>query len=206
MKTGQAIRNDDYATITYTSGTTADPAGGADAPQLHGQRRTVAVAHRHSVALPTLIILPLDHCFAHVGDFYIGLPRGASVATVQIGATPMETLKTFRRTCARCSRTSTAGARAGQEFPQGNRELHPGQRQIHRAALPPRACTAYAYNGDGYSRGRGWRIVLKPFVALFDAVLFRKVREAFGGSMKFFRRRRGAARFRVATFTTPSAS
>ncbi|WP_418918965.1 AMP-binding protein, partial [Alistipes communis] len=27
LKTGQAIRNDDYATITYTSGTTADPKG-----------------------------------------------------------------------------------------------------------------------------------------------------------------------------------
>ena len=27
MKIGQAIRNEDYATITYTSGTTADPKG-----------------------------------------------------------------------------------------------------------------------------------------------------------------------------------
>ena len=34
--------------------------------------------------------------------------------------------------------------------------------------------------------GKGWRCLLRPFVSLFDAVLFRKVREAFGGCMKFF--------------------
>ncbi len=46
--------------------------------------------------------------------------------------------------------------------------------------------TAYAYNGDGYSRGRGWRCVLRPVVALFDVTLFRKVRKAFGGELRFF--------------------
>ena len=70
FKTGQAIRNDDYATITYTSGTTADPKG-------------VVLTHRNYTAnveqslsridIPssyrTLIILPLDHCFAHVVGF-----------------------------------------------------------------------------------------------------------------------------------------
>lgn len=94
LKIGQAIRNDDYATITYTSGTTADPKG-------------VVLTHRNYTAnveqslsrinIPssyrTLIILPLDHCFAHVVGFYIMIACGASVATVQIGATPMETLK-----------------------------------------------------------------------------------------------------------------
>ena len=94
MKIGQAIRNDDYATITYTSGTTSDPKG-------------VILTHRNYTAnveqalsrvdIPphfrTLIILPLDHCFAHVVGFYIMIACGASVATVQVGATPMETLK-----------------------------------------------------------------------------------------------------------------
>ena len=46
--------------------------------------------------------------------------------------------------------------------------------------------TAYVYNRDGYSKGHGWRIVLWPLVKLFDAALFRKVREAFGGSLRFF--------------------
>ena len=46
--------------------------------------------------------------------------------------------------------------------------------------------TAYLYNKDGYGRGQGWRVLLWPAVRLFDAVLFRKVREAFGGSLRFF--------------------
>ena len=46
--------------------------------------------------------------------------------------------------------------------------------------------TAYVYNQDGYGRGRGWRILLAPVVGIFDALLFSKVREAFGGCMEFF--------------------
>ena len=41
----------------------------------------------------TLIILPLDLCFAHVAGFYSFMASGASVATVQTGKTGMETLK-----------------------------------------------------------------------------------------------------------------
>jgi len=41
----------------------------------------------------TLIILPLDHCFAHVAGFYSFMASGASVGTVQTGKTGMETLK-----------------------------------------------------------------------------------------------------------------
>ena len=67
LSVGQALKNDTLATITYTSGTTADPKG-------------VCLTHRNYTAnveqslslIPiddtwrTLIILPLDHCFAHV--------------------------------------------------------------------------------------------------------------------------------------------
>ena len=85
---------DHYATISYTSGTTADPKG-------------VILSHRNYTAnveqaltlmdIPpsyrTLIILPLDHCFAHVAGLYSFMACGASIATVQLGKTPMETLK-----------------------------------------------------------------------------------------------------------------
>ena len=91
---GLSLQNDDIATITYTSGTTADPKG-------------VCLTHRNYTAnveqcltrVPinhtwrTLIILPLDHCFAHVVGFYVMMMQGASVATVQNGRSPMETLK-----------------------------------------------------------------------------------------------------------------
>ena len=94
MEIGRSLQNDDYATITYTSGTTADPKGVV----LTHRNYTANVEQALSVvSIPstwrTLIILPLDHCFAHVVGFYIMIACGASVATTEVGRTPMETLK-----------------------------------------------------------------------------------------------------------------
>ena len=41
---------------------------------------------------------------------------------------------------------------------------------------------AYFYNGNGWNKGKGFRILLKPLLMLFDKILFTKVREAFGGA------------------------
>ena len=188
MRRGQAIRNDDYATITYTSGTTADPKG-------------VVLTHRNYTAnveqslsridIPphyrTLIILPLDHCFAHVVGFYIMIACGASVATVQIGATPMETLKNIPQNIREVQPHFLLSVPAlaknfRKNIESSIRAKGPFTERLFRLALR----TAYIYNQDGYSRGRGWRIALAPAVGLFDALLFRKVRAAFGGCLEFF--------------------
>ena len=188
LSIGRALRNDDYATITYTSGTTADPKG-------------VVLTHRNYTAnveqslsridIPswyrTLIILPLDHCFAHVVGFYIMIACGATVATVQVGATPMETLKNIplniREVRPHFLLSVPALAKNFRKNIESSiRAKGPAAERLFRLALR----TAYAYNQDGYGKGRGWRFVLKPAVALFDLLLFRKVRQAFGGEMKFF--------------------
>jgi long-chain acyl-CoA synthetase len=185
---GQAIQNDDYATITYTSGTTSDPKG-------------VVLTHRNYTAnveqslsridIPswyrTLIILPLDHCFAHVVGFYIMIACGASVATVQVGATPMETLKNIPLNIREVRphfllSVPVLAKNFRKNIESSIRAKGPAAERLFELALR----TAYCYNQDGYSRGKGWRFVLWPAVKLFDLFLFRKVREAFGGSLKFF--------------------
>ena len=188
LKIGQAIRNDDYATITYTSGTTADPKG-------------VILTHRNYTAnveqsltridIPpyyrTLIILPLDHCFAHVVGFYIMIACGATVATVQIGRTPMETLKNIPVNIREVRPHFLLSVPAlAKNFRKNIESSIRAKGRFTERLFNFALRTAYVYNRDGYSKGHGWRIVLWPLVKLFDAALFRKVREAFGGSLRFF--------------------
>ena len=112
---------------------------------------------------------------------------GASVATVQIGKTPMETLKNIplniREVQPHFLLSVPALAKNFRKNIESSiRAKGAFTERLFRLGLR----TAYVYNQDGYSRGKGWRCLLRPAVALFDAVLFRKVREAFGGCMKFF--------------------
>ena len=188
MKIGQAIQNNDYATITYTSGTTADPKG-------------VILTHRNYTAnveqaltrinIPSeyrmFIILPLDHCFAHVAGFYIMVACGASVATTQVGRTPMETLKNvpinIKEVKPHVLLSVPALAKNFRKSIETSiKKQGPKVEKLFNFALK----VAYEYNQDGYSKGKGWRFILKPLVALFDKILFEKVRAGFGGNIKFF--------------------
>ena len=189
LKIGQAIRNDDYATITYTSGTTADPKG-------------VILTHRNYTAnveqalscvdiddtWRTLVILPLDHCFAHVVGFYIFMSKGASVATVQVGRTGLETLKNIPINIKEFKPYLILSVPAlaknfKKNIEQGIRAQGKHVTRLFNFALK----VAYIYNGDGgEDKGRGARFLLKPLVSLFDRVLFTKVRENFGGQLKIF--------------------
>ncbi len=184
----RAIQNDDYATITYTSGTTADPKG-------------VVLTHRNytanveqaltQVEVPewyrTLIILPLDHCFAHVVGFYIMCHQGASVATVQVGKTPIENLKNIPVNIKEIRPHFLLSVPALAKNFRKNIESTIAKKGAFTERLFKHALkVAYAYNKDGYLRGTGASALLKPLVVLYDKILFSKVREAFGGELKFF--------------------
>jgi len=184
---GQSLQNNDLATITYTSGTTADPKG-------------VMLTHRNYTAnveqsltlmdIPptyrTLIILPLDHCFAHVVGFYIFMTRGASVATVQNGKTPMETLKNIPINIKEIKPSVLLSVPAlAKNF---RKSIESGIKA--KGAFAEKLFTfglkvSYIYNGNGWKKGRGWRFILWPLLPLFDKLLFSKVRLAMGGELEF---------------------
>ena len=185
---GRALKNDDYATITYTSGTTADPKGVV----LTHRNYTANVEQALSVvSIPptwrTLIILPLDHCFAHVVGFYIMIACGASVATTEVGRTPMETLKNIPINIKEVRPHFLLSVPALAKNFRKNIETSIRKKgktteRLFNFALK----TSYAYQADGYTKGSGMRWMLKPLVALFDKILYSKVREAFGGELQFF--------------------
>lgn len=189
MEVALSLQSDDYATITYTSGTTADPKG-------------VILTHRNYTAnveqsltcvdldssWRTLVILPLDHCFAHVVGFYIFMSKGASVATVQVGRTGMETLKNIPINIKEIKPYLILSVPAlaknfKKSIEQGIKAQGKTVTRLFEYALE----TAYIYNGDGGDdKGRGWRFVLKPLVSLFDKIIFSKIRQNFGGELRFF--------------------
>ncbi len=45
---------------------------------------------------------------------------------------------------------------------------------------------AYSYNKEGYNKGQGLQKLKKPFLRMFDKILFSKIRESFGGELEFF--------------------
>ena len=184
----RSLQNDDIATITYTSGTTADPKGVV----LTHRNYTANVEQSLSVvSIPsewrTLIILPLDHCFAHVVGFYIMIACGASVATTEVGRTPMETLKNIPINIKEVRPHFLLSVPAlaknfRKSIETSIRKKGKGAERMFSLALK----TSYLYQADGYTKGRGWRALLKPAVMLFDKILYSKVREAFGGELQFF--------------------
>ena len=188
LSVGRSIQNDDYATITYTSGTTADPKG-------------VVLTHRNYTAnveqaltlvdinehWRTLIILPLDHCFAHVVGFYIMMSVGATAATVQVGRTPLESLKNIplniKEVRPHFILSVPALAKAFKKnIEQGIRAKGPTTVKLFNMGLKVRQI----YFGESNLDFKGLRYLLKPLVWLFDKVLFSKVRENFGGELRFF--------------------
>lgn len=184
----QSIQNDDYATITYTSGTTADPKG-------------VVLTHRNYTAnveqsltlvdidetWRTLIILPLDHCFAHVVGFYLMMAQGATAATVQVGRTPLETLKNIPINIKEVKPHFILSVPAlAKTFKKNIEQAIRAKGKTTEKLFNWGLKLKQTYYGDSNLDFKGFRLLLKPLVVLFDKILFSKVRENFGGELRFF--------------------
>ncbi|MDP4210350.1 MAG: AMP-binding protein [Bacteroidota bacterium] len=184
----KSITGSDYANICYTSGTTADPKG-------------IILTHRNYTAnteqaltlmdIPehyvSLLILPWDHAFAHTAGVYVLISSGASMASVQNGRSPMETLKNIPQNIKEIKPHFLLSVPAlAKNFRKSIENGIKAKGPVAVALFKTGLAVAYAYNGIGFDKGRGLRSLLKPFVNLFDAILFSKIRENFGGRLKFF--------------------
>ena len=183
------VTEDDLVNISYTSGTTAEPKG---IMLSHRNYVTNVLQSDSLIQIPAyyriLLFLPWDHSFAHTVGLYSFMYNGASLVSVDYGRSGMEYLrnipvnlqevkphillsvpalaKNFRKNI-------EAGIKAKGRFT--DRFYHLGLK------------IAYTYNGFGDDRGRGWKVLLKPWVKLWDALLFSKLRkQVFGGNLRFF--------------------
>ena len=188
LSVGRSIQNDDYATITYTSGTTADPKGVVLTHRNYTANVEQALTLVHiTEEWRTLIILPLDHCFAHVVGFYIMMSVGATAATVQVGRTPLESLKNIPLNIKEVRPHFILSVPAlaktfKKNIEQGIRAKGKTTLRLFNIGLKVRQI----YFGESNLDFKGWRYLLKPLVWMFDKILFSKVRENFGGELRFF--------------------
>ena len=184
----RSIGPDDYANISYTSGTTADPKG----ILLTHRNYTANVEQAHSVigvdeGDKMLIILPLDHCFAHVAGFYTMMSYGASIGTVPSGKSGKEALRNIPTSIKEFQphvmlSVPTLAKSFKKNIETTIKKSGKTVEKLYNFALN----NAIKYNKEGYNKGgfcNWWR---KPLMLLFDKIIFKKVRQGLGGNMKFF--------------------
>ena len=188
MERVKSVGPNDYANISYTSGTTADP-------------KAIILSHRNYTAnieqtltlmdVPewwtTLLILPWDHSFAHTVGIYIMMATGASLAAVQSGKSYLDSIKHIPDNIREIKPVFLLSAPAlaknfRKGIEKGIKEKGPVIEKMFRHALK----VAYIYNGNGLNKGKGFRMFLKPEYKLLDIIIFKKIRAGFGGRLKFF--------------------
>lgn len=184
----KSVGEDDYANICYTSGTTADPKG-----IILSHRNYTANVEQSNTVMPipewytTLLILPWDHAFAHTCGIYTLMANGASLSCVDLGRTPMDTLKNIPINIKESKPVFLLSVPAlaknfRKNIENGIRAKGPKVEKLFNRAL----ATAYDYNGIGWDKGKGMKFLLWPLVKLYDKILFKKIREGFGGKLEFF--------------------
>ena len=174
LETIKSIGPDDYANISYTSGTTADP-------------KAIILSHRNYTAnieqtltlmdVPdwwtTLLIIPWDHSFGHTVGIYIMMATGASLAAVQSGKSYFDSLKHIPGNIREIKPVFLLSAPAlaknfRKGIEKGIRDKGPFIEKLFKHALK----IAYRYNGIGWDKGKGLRIFLLNHYTKYMMLLF----------------------------------
>ncbi|MCL2074166.1 MAG: AMP-binding protein [Marinilabiliaceae bacterium] len=182
------VKPNDVANISYTSGTTADPKG----IMLSHRNYTANVEQAFSfIDIPyyyrTLVVLPWDHAFAHTAALYAFMNKGASIASVQAGKTPNETLKNFATNIVEIKpyvmmSVPSLAKNFKKKVEKGVQSKGKFAWSLFNTAMK----YAYWYNGTGDNKGKGLKILTRPLGLLFDKILFKSIRAGFGGNLKYF--------------------
>ncbi|QIN83540.1 AMP-binding protein [Rubrobacter tropicus] len=175
----RALDRDDIATIIYTSGTTGRPKGvvlthGNFLSNVEGIRR--ALPFRPDDVF--LSLLPLSHVFERCGQ-YLALSLGAATYYAESIQQVPENLREVRPTVV-LSVPRLYEKMRDRILAQVAEASAPRRRLFERAIAAGRK--RYAAGREGRRLGAGERALLRAC----DRLVFRKVREAFGGRLRFF--------------------
>ena len=184
----KSVQPNDPANICYTSGTTTDPKGIILSHRNYTanveQACTLMIIEPH---YRTLLILPWDHSFAHTAGIYAFMAYGASIGSVQTGKTPMETLKNIPINIKEFKPHVMMSVPAlaknfKKNIENGIQAKGEKVKKLFEKALK----VAYAYNGNGFNKGKGFQLWNWLMYKIYDKLIFSKIRENFGGNLIFF--------------------
>ena len=184
----ESISGDDVANICYTSGTTADPKGIMLSQNNYASNTEQALT---VINVPSdyrlFLFLPWDHSFTHTAGIFTVMAVGASMYALEMGKSAIETTRNIGKNIKEIKpdlmfSVPTIAKNFRNNIESGVRAKGNFTWKLFRAGMK----IAYRYNGIAWDKGRGMKALLKPIYALFDIVVFNKVRVALGGNMKFF--------------------
>lgn len=176
----KSLGRDDLATIIYTSGTTGFPKG---AMLTHGN--VLANVEAIKVALPTgetdtfLSFLPLSHVFERTAGQYNALAGGAATYYAESIETVPENLREIRPTVM-------------SSVPRLYEKMHDRVRAMvaegpaSRQKIFNSAIEAGKQRYELETHGERVPLSLKIKMAVYDRLVFKKLREAVGGRARFF--------------------
>jgi len=184
----KSIKPSDFANICYTSGTTADPKG---IMLTHGNYITNVYQAYSLIDIPpfykTLLILPWDHSFGHTCGIFAFMGKGASIASVKAGKTQMETLRNMP-VCLKEIRPNLMMSvpSIAKNFRKNIEKAIKEKGRLTEILFNHALKMAYSYNKEGWNRALGLQKLKKPLLNLYDKIIFRKIREAYGGELDYF--------------------
>ncbi len=184
----KSIAPSDFANICYTSGTTADPKG---IILTHGNYITNVYQAYSLMDIPpfykTLLILPWDHSFGHTCGIFAFMGKGASIASVKTGKTPIETLRNLPVCLKEIKPNMLMSVPAiaknfRKNIEKGIKEKGKFTEMLFNHALK----ISYSYNKEGWNKSKGLQKLKKPLLNIYDKLIFSKIREAYGGELDYF--------------------
>jgi len=184
----KSITPNDFANICYTSGTTADPKG---IILTHGNYVSNVYQSYSLIDIPpfykTLLMLPWDHSFAHTCGIYAFMGKGASIASVKIGKTPMETLRNLPSCMKEIKPNLLMSVPAlAKNFRKNIEKAIKEKGKFTELLFNHALQISYSYNKEGWNKGQGLQRFKKPLLRFYDRILFSKIRESFGGELDYF--------------------
>lgn len=189
LKSIEKIKEDDVINICYTSGTTGNPKGImlSHLNYWANSHDAVKLFELPDATFETLIVLPVDHSFAHTVGIYTAFLKGITLHFVDSGKTNASIIRNFPKNLLEVNPIfmMTVPSISGsfmKKMKQGISKKGNLIQKIFNNGLD----AAIIRNGDGYNKPKGF-VRVKTFFPYFIAnvLIFKKLRAVFGNRIKY---------------------